>query len=123
MINSGLNNIALVCRWMARVLGSVLVFTCVMIAIGQGIPNPWTQPVAVQIGFLALALILSGMLAGWRWELPGGIVSLIGWSLFVGSVMKGTRPITGFVAALALPGTLFLVSALLKSRFGRVQSQ
>ena len=123
MKKDGLNKIAWLCRWTARVLGSVLVFICVVIAIGQGIPNPFTQPVAVQIGFLALTLILSGMVAGWRWELTGGIVSLIGWSLFVASVMKGPRPITGFLATLALPGPLFVVSALLKGRSGRVQPQ
>jgi hypothetical protein len=48
------------------------------IAVGQGIPNPFTQPVGVQLGFLALALILIGIVAGWKWELAGGITSLFG---------------------------------------------
>ncbi len=101
------------CRWTARIVGTLLVAICGFIAIGQGIPNPTTQPILVQIGFLALALIATGILAAWRWELTGAIISLTGWSMFVLAVCSPTR-LNSFVFALAFPGVLYLSSALLR---------
>lgn len=103
---------ATLCRWTARILGTLLISVVVMIAIGEGMPNPFTQPVGVQVGFLALALLLLGMIAGWRWELAGGLLSLAGWFLFVGVAIKSPRALHPFVLALALPGALYLLSAL-----------
>lgn len=108
-----IKKIAAACRWIARILGVLLVMLILFIAIGEGMPNPFTQPAQVQIGFFALALILIGLLAGWRWELAGGILSLFGWCLFVASVMT-LRRMTWLVAILALPGMLYVVSALLR---------
>lgn len=71
-------SLATACRWTARIAGTVLVVLVMIIAIGEGLPNVFTQPWNVQIGFLALALMLVGILAGWRWELFGGIGSLVG---------------------------------------------
>ena len=65
---------AAACRWTARIIGTSLVLIIVLLAIGEGMPNPFTQPMAVQVGFLALALIMVGILGAWRWELVGGIV-------------------------------------------------
>ena len=102
-----------VCRWTARLIGTLMVLLIIVIAIGEGMPNPFTQPPAVQIGFLALAMILIGILAGWRWELAGGILSLAGWCLFVGSVV-GAKRLNVFISLLALPGILYLISAWLR---------
>lgn len=105
---------AAVCRWTARALGAVLVLITLTIAIGQGLPNPFTQPVFVQIGFLALALIVGGILAAWRWEFWGGLISLFGWALFVIIVIGSPRSLNGFVAALVIPGALYVASATLR---------
>ena len=105
--------LAAVCRWTARVVGALLVFLVIVIGIGEGLPNPLTQPLSVQIGFLALALILTGILAGWRWELAGGIISLASWFLFVGSVV-GAKRLNVFISLLALPGICYLISAWLR---------
>ncbi len=104
---------AAVCRWLARIVGSLLVVSVVGIATGEGVPNPFTQPPAIQVGFLALAMIMIGLLAGWRWELFGGTVSTVGWCLFVGSVV-GVKRLNVFISLLALPGILYLISAWLK---------
>ena len=101
------------CRWTARVLGALLVLTVLAFAVGEGMPNPLTQPLPVQLGFAGLGLILLGTIAGWRWELPGGIVSLAGWCLFVMAVMRPKGP-NLFVCTLALPGVFYLASALLR---------
>ena len=102
---------AALCRWTARVIGTLLVLLIVVIGIGEGMPNPFTQPPAVQAGFLALALLMIGILAGWRWELAGGVISMAGWCLFLASVKCR---LTCFVWALALPGVLYVISALLR---------
>jgi hypothetical protein len=105
---------ATLCRWTARIVGILLVSVVALIAIGEGMPNPFTQPVGVQLGFLALALLLLGMVIGWFWELAGGLVSLAGWCAFVLAVARSPRGLNTFVLALALPGALYLVSALLR---------
>lgn len=110
-----------VCRWTARILGVLLVFFVVLIAVGEGMPNPFTQPLAVQMGFLALALIMIGILVGWRWELAGGVISLAGWCLFVGSVTHFPRGVNWFIWALAAPGLLYVSGALLR-RYNKRQT-
>jgi hypothetical protein len=92
----------------------LLVLIIVLFAIGEGMPNPFTQPISVQVGFLALALVMIGILGGWRWELAGGILSLAGWSLFVVAVIHPPRGLNWFVSALALPGLLYVAGALLR---------
>ena len=113
---------AAACRWTARILGTLLVLTIVIIAIGEGMPNPFAQPMTVQVGFLALALVMIGILGGWRWELAGGTLSLFGWSLFVVAVMHPPRGLNWFVGALALPGVLYVAGALLRRYNGRHQA-
>jgi len=103
-----------VCRWAARIIGTLLVILVVVITIGERMPNPLTQPLGVQIGFLALAMIVIGILAGWRWELAGGAISLAGWCLFVGAVTNFPRGLNWFFWALAVPGFLYVISALLR---------
>jgi hypothetical protein len=107
--------IAATCRWTARVLGVVFVGLLITLAIGEGMPNPFTQPLGVQMGFLALGILLAGMLAGWIWELAGGILSLAGWLGFV-VVVVSLRHMTGFVVIMALPGLFYLASVYLRWR-------
>lgn len=103
-----------ICRWVARILGTLLVLAVLAIAVGEGIPNPFTQPLPIQLGFLGLALILVGILTGWRWDMPAAIISLSGWCLFVIAVMRPPKGPNVFVCALALPAVLYLLSALLR---------
>jgi hypothetical protein len=106
--------LAAACRWLARIVGALLVVFIVVIAIGEGMPNPFAQPAKVQVGFLALAMMMMGILAGWRWELAGGILSLAGWCLFCVPIENTRRGLNWFCWALMLPGALYLTSALLR---------
>ena len=106
--------LAAVCRWTARIIGTLLVLSMVMIAIGEGMPNPLTQPLWGQIICLALALITIGVLIAWRRELTGGIVSLAGFCLGIVPLNNSPRGLTWFYFALALPGVLYVTSALLR---------
>lgn len=83
---------AAISRWIGRAIGLVLVTLLLIFAVGEGMPNPFSEPILVQVGFLALALILIGILAGWKWELSGGLISLFGWGLFV--LVPGGYPLT-----------------------------
>ena len=102
------------CRWIGRIIGAFLFIVTVSIAVRQGLPNLLTEPVRVQVGFTALALILIGILAAWRWELSGGIISLFGWCLFLVATIHSPRVLNGFVLAMALPGAFYMASALLR---------
>jgi len=106
--------LAAVCRWTARIGGTLLVLLTVMIGIGEGMPNPFTQPLWGQIIFLALALIMIGILVGWRLELTGGIISLAGFCLGIVPLNNSPRGLTWFYLALALPGVLYATSTLLR---------
>lgn len=104
------------CRWTARILGAPMVFGTLFIAIGEGMPNPLTQTLLVQVMFLALALLLIGILAAWRWEFAGSITSLAGWCIFIIGLAISPRGLTVFAVVLAVPGLLYLASAWLRRR-------
>ena len=105
--------IASICRWVARILGIVLVGLTLLIAIGEGVPNPLTQPFIIQIGFYALALVLLGILIAVRWELPGSIVSLVGWVVFFVAEKVSVQQAV-FIFLLGVPSLLFLSSWFLR---------
>jgi len=76
-------------------------------------PNPLTQPPMVQLGFAGVALIVLGFLAAWRWELAGGIASLVGVCMVFGPNLVDGK-MTWFIAALVAPGVLYMTSHLLR---------
>ena len=104
---------ATACRWIARVVSTLLIGMIVAIAIGEGMPNPLAQPPIVQLGFAGLGMIVIGFLGGWRWELAGGIVSIVGVCMIFGPTMVNGR-ITLFIAVLLVPGVLYMASHLLR---------
>ena len=108
--------LAAACRWTARILGTFLVFGCVSIGIGEGMPNPLMVPVTIQVMFLAFALILIGMVEAWRWELAGGFTSLVGWCVFIIGLAISPRGLTVGAVVLAVPGLLYLASAWLRRK-------
>jgi hypothetical protein len=107
------NRTATGCRWTARILSALLIAALVSIAIGEGMPNPLTQPPMVQLGFAGVALIVLGFLAAWRWELAGGIASLVGVCMVFGPNLVDGK-MTWFIAALVAPGVLYMTSHLLR---------
>jgi len=106
--------LATIFRWIARVAGTVLVGLTLFMARGV-IPRLFTQPFVIQIYFLALMLVLLGILVAWRWELPGGIMSFAGWVLFIvlQTVMKGGRH-SLLLVLWVVPSLLFLGSSFLR---------
>ena len=106
---------ATACRWSARIISTLLIGVIAAMAIGEGMPNPFTHALSPmeRLGFAGLALIVLGFLAGWRWELAGGIASIVGVCMVFGPTMVNGR-ITLFIAALLVPGALYMASHLLR---------
>jgi hypothetical protein len=100
-------------RWIARVLGIVLVGLLLLIAVGEGVPSPFSHPFVITMGLLAIILVPLGILLAWRWEFLGGIMSLAGRILFVvAETINWRHPF--FFILLAVPGLLFLGSSFLR---------
>jgi hypothetical protein len=116
---------ATVCRWAARIVSAFAVAVIVIIAVGEGMPilrlvtNLFTHPLTTEsLGFVGFALMVTGLLAGWRWELTGGILSFAGVCL----IFEPTRvngKITWFFAVLLVPGVLYVTSHLLRGHASR----
>ena len=66
--------------------------------------NEWT-------GLGLVGVTLAGMLAAWKWEMPGALVSL---TALAGFVWIQQMHRYGVVAVLAAPGLLFLADSILK---------
>ncbi len=110
-------------RWTARVTSLLLFGLVVAFVIGSGgLPNIFTQPRSVQIEFIALGLMLLGFVVGWMREGPGGLLVLLGFAAFnaVQLAVNG-RPALGAFPLFAVPGILFLLSALLGRRSSQQQ--
>ena len=103
----------LVLRWTARILGSVVLLLVAAFAVGEGVPNPLAQPLAVNLLFIAIATMVIGLLVAWKWEVIGGTLILGGLGLFA-IVNHGIRFNLVFGPILAV-GLLHLLCGILRS--------
>jgi hypothetical protein len=107
---------AAVCRWTGRILGTLLAMAIVCLAVGEGVPNVLRQPFRVQIGFVALGLLVAGIITGWMRELLGGVLIVAGWGVFMVVAVGAPSRWNLFITLLALPGILLIASAWLRRR-------
>jgi hypothetical protein len=107
--------------WAARVTSLLLFGLVVAITVGEGgPPNFFGQPRPVQLESIALGLMLLGLVAGWVREGLGGLLVLLGLAAFNAvELVVNDRPALGAFPLFAVPGVLFLVSALLGRRGGQ----
>jgi hypothetical protein len=105
-------------RWSARVTSLLLLGLVLAIVIGHGgPPNVLGQPTPVQLEFAAMGLMLFGLLLGWIREGVGGLLLIIGLAaLSIVELVVNGRPALGAFPLFAVPGVLFLLSALLRRR-------
>ena len=69
-------------RWTARIYGGLLAVSILAIAIGEGPPNPFTQPLPVAIELFGMLVMLAGCIVGWKWQGVGALLIIVGISAF-----------------------------------------
>ncbi len=70
-------------RWLTRILGILLIFVIVLFAVGERLPNPFALTANEQLGFVALIIMLTGLILAWKFEGMGGLLVIIGYIFFV----------------------------------------
>lgn len=95
-------------RWAARVLAVLLVMLFVTMAFGEGVPSPWILTRPEKYAFLALFVMLAGLVSAMRWELVGGILILVGYALF--ALINQELVISWAFTLFPVAGILFLLS-------------
>ena len=68
-----------VIRWIARILGLLLILLTLFFAIAESITeyNPTAEPTPI-VMILAGVFMLGGLGLSWKWELIGVLISLVG---------------------------------------------
>ncbi len=106
--------------WAVRILASLLVALVLVIFIGEsffypgeGPPNPFKQPLPVQIEFAGMFAILIGMIVGWRWE--GIAAALVLSGVIVFHIIQGKLWLNWVFGLFDLVGLLFLLCWWLKT--------
>lgn len=97
-------------RWIARVLGLLIVSLVLLLAIGQRFnPLNLTRTELAMSGLFLMAL--SGMILLWRWEVIGGVLVGAGMLGFYGMnyVASGRLPSGPVFPVCFVPGALALV--------------
>ncbi len=77
-------------RWIARILAAFMILITIVFFLGEEVfdKSPGTgEPIPVIMIILAI-LMLGGLGLAFKWELPGGIISLIG---FTGIIISNTN--------------------------------
>ena len=99
-------------RWSARITGLAVLALVAVFVIGHGgFPNILGQPLPVQVECVGMLLMLTGLVAAWRWEVTGGLAVVAGFSVFlVTELVVNGRPPGGALPLFVIPGILFLVS-------------
>jgi len=102
-------------HWAARLAALLVTGTFLFLLAGEFI-NPHSGPPTqfrewAGIGLLIATII--GMLAAWKWELPGALLSLLTLAAFVPVVGMRRYDVVGFAA---IPGILYLSDWLLRHK-------
>ena len=108
-----MKRISSIIRWAARVLGALMALWILFMAMGDRLPDAMELGVDERLLFAALALMVLGALAAWKWELVGGLVVLLGFGMFW--YLNGSYP-GGYFTVFPLAGCFFLIAWLLDHR-------
>lgn len=101
-------------RWAARLIGLVAIGLFVLFVATSGTSVlsqlSFTDPQGLPM-LIALALALAGVLVAWRWELVGGIMTIVGAVGIIGLVCLGSGT-DMFLCSLFFTGPLLLAGVL-----------
>ncbi|MBN2457452.1 MAG: hypothetical protein JXB29_13120 [Sedimentisphaerales bacterium] len=99
--------LVVVIRWVARIFASLLVVLVLTIAIGEGPPNPFTQPLPVAIELFGMLAMWIGCILGCKWQGVGAILTISGIMTF--HVIEKRLWLMGAFPLFDLAGILFLL--------------
>ena len=74
---------ALLGRWMALILGTLMVFLFVAFFFGEGPPSIFRLTAIEKLQFAAMGAMFLGLAAAWKWEGAAGLLSLAGFAVLV----------------------------------------
>jgi hypothetical protein len=102
-------------RWGARIVGALLVGLMLLFLVGEGVPRLSSLGLNLGPMFLAELLCLTGFVVLWRWELPGGVLALLGITAFYGLnyAASGRFPGGWVFPLFFVPGILAFTAGLL----------
>ena len=104
-------------RWAARIAALLVAGTYVMFVVGEFLPHPHSGPPTSfreWAGIVLLTSVVVAMMAAWKWELAGALVSLAALAVFVPMVRMRNYEV---VAVVAIPGVLFVGDWVLRRLF------
>ena len=102
-VNSGLAKIVL---WLARISSLLMTLLVLAFVIGEGLPNPADLILADKLGFAMLFLMLAGILASWKWEAAGGLLTIAGYLFF--GILNNRAFMPGLFTVFPIIGLLFI---------------
>jgi hypothetical protein len=70
-------------RWAARILGTLMVLLFITFALGEGLPAPSQLTSIEKLQFVGVIGIVVGLLLAWKWEGLGGLLGVAGFILLV----------------------------------------
>ena len=114
------NYILIGIRGATRILAGLLAIMVLVIFLGEGLSsegpgNPFRHPLPVQLGFLGMLAIWTGLIVGWKWEGIAAILIISGMMIF--HIIQGRLWLNWTFGLFDLAGILFLLCW----RLGRLQ--
>lgn len=108
MFTTEIYRTAVVARWVARIMGTLMALFFLAFVAGEGPPPLFRLSLQQNLHFLAMAALFVGLLLAWKWELPGGLIPLAGFVLLLR--IEGVRPLAG--ALFLLPAGIAVLNLL-----------
>ena len=106
-------------RWVARIYGGLLAVLVLTIAIGEGffypgdgLPNPFTQPLPVAIELFGMLVMFIVCILAWKWQGIGAALTIVGIMTF--HIIEKRLLLMGALPLFDLEGILILLCWLLK---------
>ena len=112
------NRSLLVLRWITRVASGLAALVILLFFVGEGLAEGLGPLLGMStreaLMMVAFAAVWIGLILGWRWELAGGLLTLVGMTAFylLDYAFSGTWPRGPYFLLLASPGLLFVIYGL-----------